>query len=151
MNWNPLKSVRRKTTMIIILFMTSSLFSYGQDKVLSLDDAINIAIRNNKILNAYTLKVEEQKALKPTAFTIEKTDIFYEYDENNIAANNHPLNIFGIEQNFSFPTVYSAQNRVNKQNINIAETQLRKQTQILIKNVSQAYYQINTFQNKQKI
>ncbi len=150
MNWNPLKSARKKTTMIIILFMTSSLFSFGQNKELSLVEAINIAISNNKELHAYTLKVEEQKALKPTTFTIDKTTVFYEYDENNIAANNHPLNIFGIEQDFSFPTVYSAQNRINKQNISIAETQLLKQTQRLVKNVSQAYYQVNSLQNKQK-
>ncbi len=148
---NPFKSRSVKGSAIALLLLFSTGLTFGQSKELSLDDAVSIAVRNNKQLQAYTLKVEEQKALKATAFSIDKTNIFWEYDENNIAANDHPLNIYGIEQSFSFPTVYSAQNKVNKQRITIAETQLIKQKQILIKNVSQAYYHLLYLLNKKSI
>ena len=136
---------------MLLLFLFSSGLSLGQPKELTLNDAINIAIRNNKQLHAFNLKVKEQKALKPTAFSVEKTKIFYEYDENNIAANDHSLNIIGIEQDFSFPTVYSAQNKINKQSISIAQTQLINQRQELIKKVSQTYYHLQYLLNKQSI
>ena len=35
--------------------------------------------------------------------------------------NGHPLNVFGVEQNFNFPTVYIAQGEMNKKQICISE------------------------------
>ncbi len=143
----PLKSA----TTVILLFLMSSVAGFSQSKELTLNEAVDIAIKNNKELTAYTLMVEEQKALKPTAFSIDKTSVYYEYDENNIAENGHPLGVLGVEQRFSFPTVYSAQNKVNKQNISLSEVMLEKQKQKLVRNVSQAYYNVQLLQNKHKI
>ena len=61
------------------------------------------------------------------------------------------MNVFGVEQNFSFPTVYSAQRKVKKQNVSIAEITLLRKTQLLTKNISQAYYEIQYLLNKQNI
>ena len=148
---NPFKrKSAAKMTMIFLLLLPSA-FSYSQGKELSLDEAIGISLKNNKKINAYRLFVEKQKALKPTSFSVDKTNVFYEYDQNNIAENGHPLNVIGVEQSFSFPSVYSAQSKVNKQNITIAEAVLKRQKQMLIKNVSQAYYQIEVLENKKEI
>jgi cobalt-zinc-cadmium resistance protein CzcA len=43
--------------------------------------------------------------------TFEKTNIYYNYDENNLASNNKQLNVLA-QQRFSFPTVYGAQKKV---------------------------------------
>ena len=147
----PLRFIRSKSATIGLIFLIFSSTAFGQTKELSLDDAINLAIENNKELNAYFLKVKETEALIPTAYTIDKTNVFYGYDENNIADNGHPLNVFGVEQNFSFPTLYSAQRKLNKQSISIAQITLLRQTQLLTRNVSQTYYEIQYLLNKQNI
>jgi len=147
----PLRFIRSKTLAIGVIFVLSASTSFGQTKELSLEDAIQTAILNNKEINAYALKVEETEALKHTAFSVDKTLIYYEFDQNNIAENDHPLNVFGIEQVFNFPTVYMAQSEMNKKNISIAETELVRKKLLLTKNVSQAYYEIQHLLNKQKI
>ncbi|MCK5840302.1 MAG: CusA/CzcA family heavy metal efflux RND transporter, partial [Bacteroidales bacterium] len=147
----PLRFIRSKTLAIGLIFVLSASTSFGQTKKLSLKDAIQTAILNNKEINAYALKVEETEALKHTAFSVDKTLIYYEFDQNNIAQNDHPLNVFGIEQVFNFPTVYMAQSEMNKKNISIAETELVRKKLLLTKNVSQAYYEIQHLLNKQKI
>ena len=68
-----------------------------------------------------------------------------------MAENGHPLNVLGVEQDFSFPTLYSAQRKVNKQNISIAKTTLLRKTQLLAKDISQAYFEILYLLNKQNI
>ena len=74
---------------------------------------LEIAYEHNSELEAYRLKAEESRALIKTAYSIDKTSVYYSYDENNIAANGYPLGVFGGEQRFDFPTVYFAQKRAN--------------------------------------
>ncbi len=88
--------------------------SPDQPGILTLTDALEIAYRNNAELAAYRSKVEESNALIKTAFAIDKTSIFYHYDENNIAENNYPIGVFGGEQRFDFPSLYFAQRKANR-------------------------------------
>lgn len=147
----PLKFIRSKSCIVGIALIFVTLSTQAQNKSIPLDEAINIAIQNNKELSAYALKVKENEAMIPTAFAIDKTVIYYGYDENNMADNGYPLKIWGVEQNFNFPTVYFAQRKANKKNVSIAETILIRETNLLSKNVSQAYFEIQYLLNKQLI
>ncbi len=147
----PFRIIRNKSAVIILLLTFAGFTSFGQEKELSLNDALNIALKNNKEINAYNLKVKESKVLKKTAFSPDKTTFYYEYDENNIAENGYPLNIIGAEQSFEFPTVYTAQKRLNIQNIKLSETELLLKQEKLKKDVSSAYYEILYLQNKKAI
>ncbi len=120
----------------------------AQSIELSLDKAIEIALHNNLEYDSYKLKAEQAKILKNTAFTIDNLEIFYGYDQNNVAENGHPLNIVGIEQSLSFPAVYASQYKVNKTAISLSEKELENQRLLLIKNVSQKYYEISYLNNK---
>jgi len=117
---------------------------------LTLDEAVRLAIENNKELASYSLKVKETEALKRTALSIDKTLVFYGYDQNNIAENGYPLKVIGVEQNFNFPTTYMSHSKANKINILIADAEVDRQKQILTKNVSQSYYEILNILNRQK-
>jgi cobalt-zinc-cadmium resistance protein CzcA len=108
-------------------------------------------MQNNKQINAYSLKVQESEAMRPSAYTIDKTVVYYGSDQNNIAENGYPLKVFGLEQNINFPTLYFAQNKANTIGISIAEKELMRQKQILTREVSQAYYEIVYLLNKQLI
>ena len=142
---------KNKAITICLLLLTSSIITFGQTKELSLENAIDIAINNNKEIKAYALKVEEADALKHTAFSADKTIVYYEYDQNNIADNGYPLSIYGIEQSFNFPTVYTTQKQANKSSVSIAEIELLRKKVVLTKDVSLAYYEIQYILNKQII
>ncbi len=148
--WRPFKLIRTKTGLLIGFVCLFSFTGHGQIHEMSRSQAIAIALENNAELKSYALQIDKQKALKRSAFDIEKTRLFYGYDENNIADNGHALSIYGIEQNISFPTLYTAQNKAYKQQVSIAEAQHKQQVFHLSMRVSQAYDRVVFLQNKQQ-
>ncbi len=116
-----------------------------------LDRLIEAALANNKELSSYQLQTQASKANINTAFDFDKTTVYYGYDENNVAPNDKALRVFGVEQTFSFPTVYGAQKKVYKsqweQNKALYEIQKNK----LVLAISLVYEQIVYTQNKEKL
>jgi len=144
----PLKFKRNKMLILIPAFLMITVSAQAQKQSLTLENALTIALENNKGLKAHFLATEQSKALIPSAYTIDQTQLFYEYDENNIADNGHPLNVFGIEQDFSFPTVYTSQRKVNLLNSSMFETTYQLQKMDLSREVSQTYQSILYILNK---
>ncbi len=97
-----------KRTLILILI---PLLTFGglqvnaqeQNQNITLEQTIEIAVTNNKELNAYFLMTEQSKALIPTAYSIDPTNIFYDYDQNNVAENGYPLNVLESSRALNFP------------------------------------------------
>ena len=84
----------------------------AQTKPVSLNEAIDIALKNNNELKASSARINQNKTLVSSSFNIEKTQVYYHFDENNIAENSRALNVFGLSQSFAFPTVYGNQKKV---------------------------------------
>ncbi|MDD4638171.1 MAG: TolC family protein, partial [Bacteroidales bacterium] len=101
-----------KRVFVILLIILLPVSFFGQKKGISLERAIELALENNQEFKAARLKLQQSKAMRPAAFNPAKTNFFLAYDSNNMADNDHPLNIIGIEQSFSFPTVYISQFKV---------------------------------------
>lgn len=124
---------------------------YSQDNNPELNKLIETAIINNKELSSYQLQTQASKANIGTAFDFAKTSVYYGYDENNVAPNDKALRVFGVEQTFSFPTVYGAKRGVYKsqweQNKALYEIHKNK----LILDISLVYEQIVYTQNKEKL
>ena len=144
----PFRIIRSKNVITVFLLLISSASVFAQNEKLKLNDAIAIALQNNREIAAYKLKVEESRMLKKTAFSPGKTNLTYGKDQNNIAENNYPLNVFGIEQNFSFPTLYSAESKSKEIEITMAETRLNIQKNECAKNVAIAFYNLQMLLNK---
>jgi cobalt-zinc-cadmium resistance protein CzcA len=147
----PLRFIRAKECVIVLLLLIPSVNVFAQSKELKIDDAINIALQNNKEIKAYSLKVDEQKALIPSAVELDKTTFTFGTDQNNVAENNHPLKVWGITQNFSFPTLYSAELKAKRVEHSIAEIELKIQNENLIKQVSLYYTELQVIAEKLKI
>jgi len=147
----PLRFVRSTalTTLLLLCIPASSVF--GQNSDMKLNEAIDLALSNNTQIAAYTFKVDESKVLKKTAFAPDKTIFSYGTDQNNIAENGYPLKVWGVEQNFSFPTLYSAESKSRRIEVSIAEANLNIQKNDLIKNVSYSYFDYQILLNKQKL
>ncbi|MDY0780974.1 CusA/CzcA family heavy metal efflux RND transporter [Tenacibaculum sp. IB213877] len=143
-----MKLHKKGLTAVILLLLSFSVSA--QQKPLTLEETLDLAVKNNAGLKAASLKIEESKAMINSAFDFDKTAIYYSYDENNLATNNRPLKVFGIQQDFKFPTVYFADKRVNKAKSNIEKSNYNIQLETLKRDVFLAYYNLQYVKNKAK-
>lgn len=147
----PFRLIRAKHAFTILIIALPAFNTFAQNKELTMTEAINSALLNNKEMKAYLLKVDEQKTLISSAIDIDKTTFTYGTDQNNIAENNHPLKVWGVNQSFSFPTVYTAELKAKKIEHLIAENELKIQSENIIKKVSLHYIELQLLNEKHKI
>ncbi|MDG1571264.1 CusA/CzcA family heavy metal efflux RND transporter [Robiginitalea sp. M366] len=95
----------RKTLTVLTLF---GVFvpALGQQQPVGLDSLLHLAEVRNAGVEASRIRWEAAEAGKGTALDFGKTEVFYGYDQNNLA-NGQPLEVFGLRQGFAFPTVYA--------------------------------------------
>ncbi len=136
-----------KNALVSLFLIFSPFFLSAQSKSLSLEKAIEIALTNNSGLHSSQLKVEKSDQLIGTAFNLDKTQAYYSYDENNIAHNGLPLNVWGLSQSMQFPSVYFAQKQANTQLMKMEKEKYRLDEIFLKREVSKAYNQILFWQN----
>lgn len=143
---------RKKNTMpitasVCLLLIANCQFTYAQTTI-TLQAAVDMALKNNLSVKTEILNAEYQKRLKAAAVDIPQTNLTGEYGQIN---SFYKDNKFGISQSISFPTVYaklkSLQNEIYKSsvmNIAVKEAELKKQ-------VSDVFYLLVYLQQKQKI
>ncbi len=147
----PFRLIRSKRLTLLILLMLPFVSMLAQEREIAIDEAIEIALQNNKEIRAYKLKVDELKALTGTAVDLDKTTISYGTDQNNIAENNHPLQVVGITQNFSFPTLYKSLLKTKRIEQDISGTELQMQREELIIQVSLNYVELQVLREQLNI
>lgn len=139
------KSIKVKPSMaVLVLFMllVPGLAAVQAQQVLTLEEAITIAKDNNAGLESSALAVERSESLVGSAFDFDKTNIYYSYDQNNIAPNDQALKVWGIQQNFQFPTVYGSQKKVQESQVMMSKRNYEIEEQRLEKEVSKAYHNV---------
>ncbi len=131
-------------TLALLLVFMLPLSSFGQEKPkkITLEDAIEIALKNNRSLQASSMRIEQNSQLVGSGWNIDKTQVFYNFDQNNIAPNNIPLRVWGINQEMQFPTIYGAQRKLLKSKVGLATQSYNIEKRILTKEVSTAYYNV---------
>ncbi len=122
----------------IIIFFGISQFSFSQ-KSITLDAAIDTALKNNLALKNEALKTKYRQMLLGTSATIPQASAFAEAGQINSIYTDTK---FGISQTFNFPTVYKRQKELLQEewkssllDVSLMEKQLKKQ-------VAQVYYQM---------
>ena len=83
-------------------------------QVLTESDAINKALANNKNIQAASLQVKQQQQLLKSAINLPNPEFFWESPTGNFYTGS-------ITQSIEFPTVYSSQYRLQKQQIGVAQ------------------------------
>ncbi len=145
----PFRLIRSKV-LLILLFLIPTLNVYSQEEV-NLEKLTQYALENNNYLKAVALKTQQAESNIKTSFSIPKTNISYGLDENNIAENNHPLRVWGIQQDFSFPSYYITKYKSNNISRSIVQTQFNLEKNRIIKGVYNSYYECALYHNKMKI
>ncbi len=137
------------TTILILLMGTG--FITAQEQGLSYEEIQALALKNNAGLHAAALKVQESKALIGGAFSFDKAEVYYQYDQNNLAFNNNPLKVVGIQQDFLFPTVYFAEKGVNKAQYGIENSAYEIRFLLLQQELASAYHELQYARQKQEV
>ncbi|MEP0984358.1 CusA/CzcA family heavy metal efflux RND transporter [Ekhidna sp.] len=130
-----------KAVMLLSLFFVP-LLGQSQEKKITVDQAIEIALQNNFGIKASEQRIEQSKQLVGSAIDINKTEIYYNKDQNNIAPNNLPLNVWGVSQSFQFPTVYGAQRKVQQGKTQLVADRYLMDKRTITKEVSKTYFEI---------
>jgi len=140
---------RNKSTLVLLLILIP-VYSFSQQKDISLNEAISIAVQNNKQLKIYNLQFKKSVKQINSAFDISNTKIYYEKDKTNLGIGGKPFETFGVDQTIEFPTVYFAKRKVNKIYSNLAELSFKMAKNVLTKNVSKSFYKIIYLNQKLK-
>jgi len=143
-----LKFFTKKALTLLILISSLSAFSQEKSEK-NLNDLIPIALKNNASLKAYQLKVAASDALINSALLFDKTHVYYEFNENNLAPNNLPLKVFGIQQDVRFPTAYISEKKVYKARFNMETSAYEIQKKGLERKLTESYYQYQISRKKQ--
>lgn len=126
----------------IMLLMFLPFFGKAQQNPISAEQTVKMALENNKGLQASSERINQSEQLVGSTFNLDKTQVYYGYDQNNIAENGLPLKVFGVSQSFQFPTIYGAQRKVEKQKVALTTQQYKLNERVLTKEVYLAYYNV---------
>ena len=91
------------------------LYSISFSQTLSMQELIDLALKNNPTTHASTLEIERQTKLKRASSEIPKTDVSFMYGQYNSVYDQD--NNLTISQSIPFPTVFTSQSRLAKERI----------------------------------
>ena len=142
------KKNKYKITFLVLLF---SLPAFSQEKELNFEEVRQLAIENNAGLQVSELNRAEADAMVNSAFSFDKTEVYYNYNQMEQGPTDEPFRILGVQQNFSFPTIYFSAKKLNKANVIVQEETYQLVKLKLEKEVASAFYQLKYEQEKRKI
>lgn len=126
-----------RNSIIVFFTVVVSLPALAQN-VLTEMEAISKALANNKNIEAASLQVKQQQQLLKSTINLPNPDFFWESPTGNFYTGS-------ITQSIEFPTVYTNQYRLQKQQIGVAqkekqltETELKYRVKVLYLEVQYA-------------
>jgi cobalt-zinc-cadmium resistance protein CzcA len=121
------KNAKGVSAVLILLVANCLLPTATQAQTaLTVEQAVELVLKNNLQLQASQLNVESSHSLKISFFELPKTEVIYQYGQYNSIQKD---NSFNIQQSIPFPTYYSA-----KSNLYAAELQGSKYKQEATRN-----------------
>lgn len=149
----PFRIIRSKSLALLLLLLLPAVTSRAQEAPpeLSMERAVELALENNLELKAQSLNTAAKEALIATGWDLGRTTLSYGSDQNNIAENGHPLQVWGLSQELSFPSLYSAERSARQTAHNMALHRLSLQKEQIIREVSQTYMSVQVLDQKAAI
>jgi cobalt-zinc-cadmium resistance protein CzcA len=77
--------------------------------------------------------------------------VYYHFDENNLTLSDAPLRVFGVQQDFRFPTVYFSERKLNKAKYALSENSYDIQEKGLERRLTAAYYSFQVAREKERV
>lgn len=137
-----------KSAALVILMLGVGGGLTAQNQSLNLNQLIDLSKENNAYIKAQQTQVKKSKMLISSSYNIDKTNVYFGRDENNIAVNNQPLNVIGVSQSIEFPSVYSASKKTKKSELALQETSLEIKEVNITKEITRAYQELQVLRAK---
>lgn len=124
----------------MLFFLSPFAGSFAQQRTsLTLEEALQIAEKQNPGILAAQKRLESASILTRSAWDLPKTNLIHRQDQNDIAENGVFNRVWGINQTFGFPTVYAAQKSFLRSGQQQEEARLALDVRALKKDVSTAF------------
>jgi cobalt-zinc-cadmium resistance protein CzcA len=123
----------------VTLLSLSCAMAKGQ-AVITLEQAIQLALKNNPAAKAASLEIEHERWLKKSSVEIPKTNVMLTYGQYNSVVRND--NNISVSQTIPFPTVWSRSHAVGNALVKSGEYHKASIENDLAYQVSSVYYQL---------
>lgn len=110
--------------------------------MLTLEDAVSIALENNQEIKSAKLNIKKEEAIKLKSFNIPRPELFIEFEGIKGSLKNFESRKIGISQELEFPTNYFMRANVQYSQINIAKMELSKLAYQIRFEVQSAYLKV---------
>jgi heavy metal efflux system protein len=121
-------------TEIIVLCVN---ISAQQPKVLSLDDAVNMALSNHPLAKNAEMKLQSAKVQKEGSIQLESAEISWQHGQGPSPVKD---NYFSVTQNLGSPLTHYKQGKYFKNQLELAETTGKLSKKELTASVKEAYF-----------
>lgn len=143
------KPKSKHVASVLLIFMLFSGIKMKAQTIISLDEAVQTALQNNRNLKNEKLRSDYAKALiKTSNADIPQTAVTADYGQINSAYNDMK---FGISQSIAFPTVYQKQKNLHYEEWKKSQLNASLKEFELKKAVSQSYFQMVYWKDKEKL
>lgn len=134
---------------------------YAQTPVYNLSDMKEKLLENNLSLQIHNKQIQQAETSVKTAINLDKTEVYYEWDESNTDDFNKAYKVWGLQQEFKFPSQYTAARAVRKAEVQISQLEKDKlieeklyqlqtahQTYLLLTEKLEIYQQLDSLYSK---
>lgn len=149
-----LENFKKEITTVVLLmglfFMPSETMAQSSvnSKIVTVQQAVEIALANNQTVKSSQLQISKQQAIKGTAFDLGKTNLNLQYGQfNSIKIDNN----ISVQQNIPFPGLIKNQHNLYNAQVRSSELNLLVTQQELIRQVKSTYAQLSYFKALQKL
>ena len=140
LEWRQRRTTKLSKSLLFIPLMFSLNFINAQN-VFSLEDAIDIAIKNNPAIDARQMEIDKNNSLKGLKYQPGSTQFAYIGDAL-FKGNSNQVHEFSFEQNFEHPKLQKSKNALQEQIVGMNQLDkdlTQKEIALLI---TQVYYEL---------
>jgi len=143
-----IRGKRLATVVAFLFFSFGNVMAHTDDlKIISVDDAISTALKNNLEVQSQQLNVQSSTILKKSVFELPKTDVNFQFGQYN---SIHQDKAFQILQSIPFPTYYTAKSGLYKAELQGSQLQQQVTANEVKAQVQYWFYQLQYLQTAKK-
>lgn len=134
-------SIGSMAIMIILPLLVFSLPTEAQQRPITIDEAVEIAVQNHPSIRAANLQIEQGKSLQNLPYALGTTDFSYQGD-GLFRENGQRVNQIGVVQNIPNPASVKAQNAFQNEQVKRQFLQKKLTEKELTLKVKQTYIEL---------
>lgn len=138
--WSGKISISKNAGILLLGLLSLGALNGQSQDVLTVDQAVKMAVDNHPMIKTAALEVEKQNKLRKSALDLQDLQIKYSVGEINSTFKRDYQ--WQITQNFKFPLTYVRQYQLQSHNVSLSEQQLELMKVELERNVRQSWYQL---------